>query len=100
MLVNDLAVPNREAGSMVIRQEITDEQWAVLAPLFPAPKGRDRPPRDICKTVESINWRFSTGAPWRDVRDRFGHWNSIYQRFSHPASPSRTMEGAMASIVG
>ncbi len=67
---------------MVARQEITDEQWSVLAPLFPTAKGRGRPPMDMRSTVEGIAWRFRTGAPWRDVPERFGNWNSIYQRFS------------------
>src|SRR3954454_5640755 len=67
---------------MAIRQEIADEQWAVLAPLFPAPKGRGRAPMDTRTTVAGIAWRFRTGAPWRDIPQRFGHWNSIYQRFS------------------
>jgi transposase len=67
---------------METRQEITDEQWRVLAPLFPAPKGRGRPPMDMRTTVEGIAWRFRTGAPWRDIPERFGQWNSIYQRFS------------------
>jgi transposase len=66
---------------MTTRVEITDEQWAVLAPLFPSPKGRGRPPMDMRKTVEGIAWRFRTGAPWRELPERFGHWNSIYQRF-------------------
>jgi transposase len=67
---------------MATRDVITDEQWAVLAPLFPSPKGRGRPPLDMRMTVEGIAWRFRTGAPWRDLPERFGHWNSIYQRFS------------------
>src|SRR5436190_17282564 len=67
---------------MVMRQEIADETWAVLEPLFPKPKGRGRPMMDMRLTVEGIAWRFRTGAPWRDVPERFGHWNSIYQRFS------------------
>src|SRR3954471_18966834 len=67
---------------MVMRQEIADETWAVLEPLFPKPKGRGRPMMDMRSTVEGIAWRFRTGAPWRDVPERFGHWNSIYQRFS------------------
>jgi transposase len=50
--------------------------------LFPKPKGRGRPMMDMRSTVEGIAWRFRTGAPWRDVPERFGHWNSIYQRFS------------------
>ena len=67
---------------MATRQEITDKQWAVLALLFPAPKGRGRPPMDVRTTAEGIAWRFRTGAPWRDVPERFGKWNSIYQRFT------------------
>src|SRR3982751_2257678 len=67
---------------MVVRQEIPDETWAVLEPLFPKPKGRGRPMMDMRSTVEGIAWRFRTGAPWRDIPERFGHWNSIYQRFS------------------
>jgi transposase len=67
---------------MVLRQEISDETWALIAPLFPEPKGRGRPPMDMRQTVEGIVWRFRTGAPWRDVPERFGHWNSIYQRFA------------------
>jgi transposase len=26
-------------------------------------------------------WKYRTGAPWRDVPERFGKWNSIYRRF-------------------
>jgi transposase len=37
---------------------------------------------DMRKTVEGIAWRYRTGAPWRDIPERFGKWNSIYQRFS------------------
>lgn len=37
---------------------------------------------EMRRTLEGIAWRFRTGAPWRDVPERFGHWNSIYQRFS------------------
>jgi len=67
---------------MVARQEISDETWATLEPLLPKPKGRGRPMMDLRSTVEGITWRFRTGAPWRDVPERFGHWNSIYQRFA------------------
>lgn len=67
---------------MTIRQEINDEQWARLEPLFPKSKGRGRPMMDMRATVEGIAWRFRTGAPWRDVPERYGDWNSIYHRFS------------------
>jgi len=84
---------------MATRQEITDEQWTVLAPLFPAPKGRGRPPMDMRKTVEGIAWRFRTGAPWRDIPERFGQWNSIYQRLSG-WSRDGTWDKLLATVQG
>lgn len=32
--------------------------------------------------MEGVFWVLRTGAPWRDVPERYGNWNSIYQRFS------------------
>lgn len=84
---------------MATRQEITDEQWAVLVALFPAPKGRGRPPMDMRMTIEGIAWRFRTGAPWRDIPERFGHWNSIYQRFSD-WSADGTWARLLAAVQG
>jgi transposase len=84
---------------MAIRQEISDEQWAVLAPLFPAPKATGRPPMDMRTTVEGIAWRFRTGAPWRDVPERFGNWNSIYQRFAD-WSADGTWARVLATVQG
>ena len=31
--------------------------------------------------VEGIVWRFRTGAPWRDLPERFGPWNTVFKRF-------------------
>ena len=28
-----------------------------------------------------VLWRLSTGAPWRDLPDRFGPWKTVYERF-------------------
>ncbi len=30
--------------------------------------------------LEGIAWRFRTGAPWRDVPERFGAWQAVYDR--------------------
>ncbi len=30
--------------------------------------------------LEGIAWRFRTGAPWRDVPERFGPWQTVYDR--------------------
>lgn len=66
----------------VSRTEISDEAWAVIGPLFPAVKATGRPPVDRRAVVEATAWRYRTGAPWRDVPERFGNWNTIYKNFN------------------
>lgn len=39
-------------------------------------------PVDRRTVVEATAWRFRTGAPWRDVPERFGNWNTIYKNFN------------------
>lgn len=63
------------------RQEISDEVWAVLEPLMPVPSGRSRAWTDHRLAIEGMVWNYPTGAPWRDVPERFGRWNSICKRF-------------------
>src|SRR5215218_4182811 len=72
----DLGGLRGQCRLMVMRQEIPDETWAVLEPLFPKPKGRGRPMMDMRRTVEGIAWRFRTGAPWRDMHERFSDWSA------------------------
>jgi transposase len=81
----------------VTRREISDEVWAVLEPLLPAVRTTGRPPIDRRTVVEATAWRFRTGAPWRDVPERFGKWNSIYKRFSRWAEDG-TWEKLLAEV--
>jgi transposase len=32
--------------------------------------------------VEAVIWKFRTGAPWRDLPERFGDWKNTHQRCS------------------
>ena len=32
--------------------------------------------------VEAVLWGVRTGAPWRDLPDVFGPWNTAFRRFS------------------
>lgn len=64
------------------RHALSDEQWARLRPLLPPPpQGRGRPRVDDRLIVDGIIWRLTTGAPWRDLPDRFGSWRTVYSRF-------------------
>lgn len=31
--------------------------------------------------MDGIRWRVRVGAPWRDVPERYGHWQSVYGLF-------------------
>ncbi|MGP3925122.1 IS5 family transposase [Streptomyces sp. 8N616] len=64
------------------RGDLTDAQWARLEPLLPTGKKPGRPPiwtrRQL---IDGIRWRTRTGAPWRDVPERYGPWGRVYDLF-------------------
>ena len=70
-------------GFAMRRFELTDEQFSRIAPLLP---GKDKDPgrtaADNRRFVDAVLWVLRTGAPWRDLPDRFGPWNSAFQRFN------------------
>src|SRR3954454_9450456 len=53
-----------------------------MEPLMPTVTGRSRPWTDHRLAVEGMAWKYRAGAPWRDVPERFGKWNSTYKRFN------------------
>ncbi len=62
--------------------ELTDDQWAVLAPYLPPQRATTgRPAKAHRPMVEGMLWRLRTGAPWRDLPERYGPWESVYTRF-------------------
>jgi len=66
---------------MVRRHELSDEEWARVARHF-APSRTGRPPGDPRLRVNAILWVLCTGAPWRDLPDRYGPWKTAYTSFS------------------
>lgn len=63
------------------REELTDAQWAHLHSLLPDQHGLGRPYLDHRPIVSGILWILRTGAPWRDVPERFGKGTTVYSRF-------------------
>jgi transposase len=65
------------------RHELTDEQWALVEPHLPRSTARTgRPASDRRTQLNGIFWILSTGAPWRDLPERFGPWQTVYGHFS------------------
>ena len=67
----------------VRRHEISDAEWDLIQPHLP---GRVEDPgrtaRDHRGCINAVLWMARTGAPWRDLPERFGPWNSVFQRFN------------------
>lgn len=67
---------------MTRARELTDDQWAALAPHLPPQRAvTGRPAKEHRLVVEAILWRLRTGAPWRDLPETYGPWQSVYTRF-------------------
>ena len=67
---------------MARRHELTDAQFARLAPLLPPERpATGRPNKDHRTVLNGILFRLRTGAPWRDLPERYGPWETVYSRF-------------------
>ena len=64
------------------RGELTDQAWAQLAPLLPRNQHRGGRWRDHRTVINGILWKLRTGAPWRDLLERYGPWTTCYDRFA------------------
>jgi transposase len=67
---------------LVHRHEISDVEWEAIRGLVPARKATGRPLRDPRSTLNAMFWILRTGAPWRDLPERYGPWQSAYHRFN------------------
>lgn len=64
------------------RHELTDAAWRRLAPLLPPQKPViGRPARDHRTILNGMLWLGKTGAPWRDLPERYGPWRTVATRF-------------------
>ncbi|MFB9204494.1 transposase [Nonomuraea spiralis] len=84
---------------MARRGELTDKAWERIAPLLPVAAGPGRPWRGHRQVVNGILWRFETGATWREIPERYGPWQTCYERFkrwTEDGTWARVLEEAQA----
>ncbi len=63
------------------RYELTDDHWNLIKALFPVQKRGGRW-NDHRITLNGMLWILRSGAPWRDMPERYGKWKSVYDRFN------------------
>lgn len=65
--------------------DLTDAQWATLEPLIPEPvrrlDRRGRPWRDRREVLNGVLWVLRTGAPWKDLPERYPPYQTCHRRF-------------------
>jgi len=61
---------------------MSDVEWKFFEP-FVVTSGplSGRPPSDHRRTLDGIFWVTRTGAPWRDLPEELGKWNTVYRQF-------------------
>jgi transposase len=64
------------------RHGLSDEEWVVIEGLFPRPKSTGRPPMPARRAFEGVCWILRAGAPWRDLPEELGPWETVYAHFN------------------
>ena len=65
--------------------ELTNEQWNRIEPIIvsstPSKDPRGRPARDPREVLNGILWVLRTGAPWKDLPQRYPPYQTCHRRF-------------------
>ena len=65
--------------------ELTNEQWNRIEPIIlslaPAKDPRGRKARDPREVMNAILWILRTGAPWKDLPQRYPPYQTCHRRF-------------------
>ena len=64
------------------RHAISDADWDRIKDLLPGRPGQHGGvAKDNRRFIDAVLWIGKTGAPWRDLPERFGNWNAVWKRF-------------------
>ena len=64
--------------------DLTDDQWALLAPLLPDAKPGGRPRSvDLREITNAILYLLRTGCPWRHLPHDLPPWGTVWSYFRH-----------------
>lgn len=82
--------------------DLTEDQWNVVSAILPEdpvrPDGRGRPWSDRRQVINGVLWILRTGAPWQDLPDRYGAYQTVHRRFQNWVR-SGVMERVLLAIA-
>jgi len=63
---------------------MTNNEWERVKGLLPPERtGKPgKPSSDNRTALNGILWVVRSGAPWRDLPERYGSWSTLYDRFA------------------
>jgi transposase len=66
----------------LVRGLMTDDEWVFFEPFLTGRSDQGgRPARIHRRVLDGIFWIARTGAPWRDLPEELGNWNSVWRQF-------------------
>jgi transposase len=77
-------LPNAKEGKMAITSpsyQLADGQWEQIRDLLPSNGQRGGQWKDHRLLIDGILWVLSDGGRWRNLPERFGPWQTVYDRF-------------------
>ena len=82
--------------------DLTNAQWEILGPLLPPLQvradGRGRPWRDPRDVLNGILWILRTGAPWKDMPERYPPYQTCHRRYQQWVQ-SGTLENVLRALA-
>ena len=80
------------------RYDLTDFEWRVIEPLLPN-KPRGVPRVDDRRMLNGIFWVLRSGAPWRDLPERYGPRTTCYIQMIDSTSVRVHQQAATAELA-
>ena len=81
-----------------MRYDLTDFEWSVIEPLLPTDR-RGPKPQNNRRVLNGIFWVLRTGAPWRDLPERYGPYTTAYNRFNDTMTTEQKIIRAKVGLL-
>jgi transposase len=82
--------------------DLTNEQWKIVETILPPDRvradRRGRPWTDRRTALNGILWILRTGAPWKDLPERYGAHQTVHRRFQNWVR-SKVLEQVLLAVA-